>query len=161
MEPPQQPSQSTNIPRRLQPYTSAFQRISARTGTPIPSLVVSFAILHEVTALVPLVGVYWGARTFGIGERMTKYFSETTSSSSNKEDKVEDAGNVMNVGMFQETLARWTKEGETRVARVGSRYGILGFEKGQKIGEEDLKALGQNISREVANATFAYIVVKV
>ncbi|KAG8817440.1 hypothetical protein FRC17_011234 [Serendipita sp. 399] len=158
MEPSQQ-SSPPKIPPRLQRYSSAFQRLSARTGTPITSLVVSFAILHEVTALVPLVGVYWGARTFGIGERMTKYISEAALKPSTGENAPGEDERT-NEGMFQETLARWTKEGETRVARVGSRYGILGFEKGQKVKEEDLKVLGQNISREVVNATFAYIVVK-
>ncbi|EUC59370.1 hypothetical protein RSOL_311660, partial [Rhizoctonia solani AG-3 Rhs1AP] len=40
--------------QRNRPYAQALQRLSARTGTPLSSLVVSFGILHEVTAPVPL-----------------------------------------------------------------------------------------------------------
>jgi hypothetical protein len=62
---------------------------------------------------------------------------------------------------FNEALRRYTKEGEGRFARLGARYGILGFAKGQKITEEDMQRLGSNVASEVANGAFAYMIVKV
>lgn len=157
MEPP--PTQK--LPSRLRGYSAALQKISLRTGTSFTSLAVSFAVLHEVTAIVPLVGIYWGAQAFGIGDKMTKYFTETNAShDANEAQGTHDGAPVSSGGKFNETLRRWSAEGEQRVARVGARYGILGFEKGQKVTEEDMKALGGRVASEVANGAFAYMVVK-
>lgn len=157
MEPP------PRLPSRLQGYTAAIQKLSLKTGASVPSLAVSFAILHEVTALVPLVGVYWGARTFGIGDKMTTYFSSQDSHQPAVENgqETESSESISTTGgIFNDTLRKWTKEGEARVARVGARYGILGFTKGQKLTEDDLKQLGGRVASEVANGAFAYMVVK-
>ncbi|KIM27499.1 hypothetical protein M408DRAFT_24439 [Serendipita vermifera MAFF 305830] len=158
MEPP-----PPRLPSRLQGYTAAIQKLSLKTGASVPSLAVSLAILHEVTALVPLVGVYWGARTFGIGDRMTTYFSSQNSHQPGVQNgqETESSESISTTGgIFNDTLRKWTKEGEARVARVGVRYGILGFTKGQKLTEDDLKQLGGRVASEVANGAFAYMVVK-
>ncbi|KIO27779.1 hypothetical protein M407DRAFT_232170, partial [Tulasnella calospora MUT 4182] len=39
----------------------AFNKISPRTRTPLPSLVLSFAVLHEITPIFPLFGFFFGA----------------------------------------------------------------------------------------------------
>lgn len=154
--------QPPRLPSRLQGYSAAIQKLSLRTGTSVPSLAVSFAILHEVTALVPLVGVYWGARAFGVGDKMTTYLSSGDKPKLGTENGLESEDVDSNTGgMFNETLRKWTKEGEARVARVGARYGILGFTKGQKITEEEMNQLGSRVASEVANGAFAYMVVKV
>ncbi|CUA70571.1 hypothetical protein RSOLAG22IIIB_08986 [Rhizoctonia solani] len=88
---------------RNRPYIQALQRLSARTGAPISSLVVSFGILHEVTALVPLVGVFFGARAVGAGDRAIELVP-----------------------------SEWVKEGEEWAGRVGRRYGLFGFEKSDR-----------------------------
>jgi hypothetical protein len=157
MEPP--PSQK--LPSRLRSYTAALQKLSARTGTSLTSLTVSFAVLHELTAIVPLVGIYWGARAFGVGDKMTRYFTEMNASQATDDAHGAHDTPTISGGKFNETLRRWSAEGEQRVARVGARYGILGFEKGQKVTEEDMKALGGRVASEVANGAFAYMVVKV
>ncbi|KAF7351145.1 hypothetical protein MSAN_01677000 [Mycena sanguinolenta] len=54
----------------LSRYRDALAAVSARTGTPLSSLVLSFGILHELTAIVPLVGIFYTARTLGVGERV-------------------------------------------------------------------------------------------
>ncbi|KAG1839697.1 hypothetical protein C8R48DRAFT_751391 [Suillus tomentosus] len=47
----------SNSGGRFAPYRNAFIAVSGRTGTPLPSLIISFAILHELTAIVPIW--YW------------------------------------------------------------------------------------------------------
>jgi hypothetical protein len=156
-----EPSPRNRLPGGLKPYTAAIQNLSLRTGTPLPSLILSFGILHEVTAIVPLVGIYWGARVLGIGDQMTAYLSPQKASRQHQPstEGLEDAGSAG--GWFDEKLRKYTKEGERRVARVGARYGILGFTKGQKVTEEDIQRLGGRVASEVANGAFAYMVVKV
>lgn len=132
--------------RRFGPYRDALKAISTRTGTPLPSLVVSFALLHELTAVVPLVGIFYGARALGIGERVVNAVVEGESNSPIKE-----------YGWIREKCKTWVDEGESWAGRVGRRYGIFGFEKGQSV---DLDP-GDTISRhvlagDVANAVFAY-----
>src|SRR4030081_328378 len=105
------------LPSRLKPYTAAIQRLSLRTGTPLTSLVISFGILHEVTALVPLVGIYWGAREFGLGNQMATYLSlhKASQGDPQTEPGAESADTGLGGGWFNETLRRYTKEGEGRV----------------------------------------------
>jgi len=153
----------TRLPPRLRTYAAQLQKLSLRTGTPLTSLALSFAILHELTAIVPLVGIYWGARAWGVGEKMKDYWPENNASNTGEErtDASSQRTTSQNAGIINETLARWTKEGERRVARVGARYGILGFEKGQSVTEQDMQKLGGRVAVEVANGAFAYMVVKV
>lgn len=146
------------LPPRLRTYAAQLQKISLRTGTPLTSLAVSFAILHEVTAIVPLVGIYWGARALGVGEKMKDYWHDARSN--NKDEQSQDS-TPQSSGVINETLSRWAQEGERRVARVGARYGILGFEKGQSVTEQDMQKLGGRVAVEVANGVVAYMVVKV
>ncbi|KAL5637621.1 hypothetical protein ACGC1H_004136 [Rhizoctonia solani] len=86
-------SKTATMNQRNRPYAQALQRLSARTGTPLSSLVVSFGILHEVTALVPLVGVFFGARAVGAGDRAIELVPSD-----------------------------WVQEGEDWAGRVGSAY---------------------------------------
>ena len=60
-------------------YLGLLQKISAKTGTPISNLAVSFAILHEVTAIVPFVGIWYTARVFNVGNKMTTYWKRDES----------------------------------------------------------------------------------
>ncbi|KAG8681516.1 hypothetical protein FRC08_015581 [Ceratobasidium sp. 394] len=117
---------------RTKPYISALQRLSARTGTPFPSLLVSFAILHELTAVVPLVGVFFGARAVGAGESVVRAVD----------------------GWGVQMVRGWMDEGEAWAGRVGRRYGVFGFEKGGSDQGE------RGVAGDVANAVLAYGVVK-
>jgi hypothetical protein len=64
--------------RSRQAYKNALSSLAARTGTPLPSLIVSFAILHEITAIVPLAGLFFGAKYLGVGERLVEHIRTET-----------------------------------------------------------------------------------
>lgn len=98
-------------------YRIALNALSARTGTPLPSLLLSFAVLHEITALVPLVGVFYGARTLGIGEAVIDRIVPS------------DPQLLSEGDWLRGTLRRWVEEGDKWASKVGQRYGIFGFEK--------------------------------
>ncbi|KAH7333744.1 hypothetical protein B0J17DRAFT_136280 [Rhizoctonia solani] len=108
------------VSSRNRPYAQALKRLSARTGTPFASLVVSFGILHEVTALVPLVGVFLGARAVGAGDRAVELVP-----------------------------SEWVTEGEEWAGRVGRRYGLFGYEKRGKSEESAPVALAGDVANAV------------
>jgi len=58
-------------------------------------------------------------------------------------------------------LRSWVDEGEQWAGRVGRRYGILGFEKGQSIDQIQISQSSGKLAGDVANAVLAYGVVKV
>ncbi|KAF8677486.1 hypothetical protein RHS04_06054 [Rhizoctonia solani] len=95
------------VSERNRPYVQALQRLSARTGTPLPSLILSFGVLHELTSIIPLAAVFFGARAVGAGDKVAELVP-----------------------------AEWIQEGEQWAGRVGRRYGLFGFEKTDK-GKDD------------------------
>ncbi|KAF9268598.1 hypothetical protein L218DRAFT_954053 [Marasmius fiardii PR-910] len=128
-------------------YRQVLSTISARTGTPLPSLILSFGILHELTAIVPLVGFFYGARTLGMGERVvTAIIQEEPASNS---------------PWVKQRLKTWIEEGEGWTERVGRRYGLFGYQ--EKIPSEDAEInvnsrpyIPGHIAGDVANAVVAY-----
>ena len=134
-------------PSRFPPYRHALKLVSARTGTPLPSLLVSFAVLHELTAIVPLVGIFYGSRTLGVGERMlTAVIGGDSDWASTK------------YSWIRMKFKTWVDEGEGWAGRVGRRYGVWGFEKGST-GEIDGRH--HPVVGDVANAVLAYGLTKV
>lgn len=131
----------------LSRYRTALAAISARTGTALPSLVTSFAVLHELTAVVPFAGLFFGARALGLGERVV----------GSSFARAHDA----ETGWLQKRFVDWMDEGEHWAIRVGRRYGIWGFEKGKRLGEEEERAIARNIAGDLANAVAAYGATKV
>ncbi|KAG0701901.1 hypothetical protein DFH29DRAFT_875545 [Suillus ampliporus] len=129
----------SNSGRRFAPYRNALTAISARTGAPLPSLIFSFAIVHELTAIVPVVGIFYTARSLGAGERV---------------------GSVDDQSWVNTQLRSWFNEGEQWAGRVGRRYGIFGFEKGQLVDQAPTSQLGEKLAGDVANAVLAYGAVK-
>lgn len=126
----------------LNRYRDALAAVSARTGAPLSSLVVSFAVLHEVTAIVPLVGIFYGARALGVGERVVATLPT-------EQDN-----------WVAQKCRTWVDDGQKWAARVGRRYGVFGFEKG----DPDNKLPPVNSDRivgDVANAVVAYAATKV
>ena len=145
--PPRSPEANSIVSR----YRTTLAGISARTGTALPALITSFAILHEATAIIPLVGVFYACRTFGVGERVVDYAREVSSSRSTIAKGHES--------WAKETTERWMKEGEQWTERVGRRYGIWGFEKGAA---PTTTTTGRSkIAGDVANALVAYCATKV
>lgn len=145
---------------RFAPYRHALQTLSARTGTALPSLVVSFAVLHEVTALVPIVGFFFGARALGVGERVVQAIT------AEKSDAEANASSTW----VKEKGKEWVKEGEQWAQRVGRRYGVFGYEKRDRTRELDSAAdmatyndrdVSSRLAGDAANAILAYGLTKV
>jgi Hypothetical protein FLILHELTA len=138
---------------KFAPYKAALEVVSSRTKTPLPSLVASFAILHEVTAVVPLISIFFFARSLGIGEQAVTFV---------RKEIAEERGNNQWV---REKGSQWIDEGERWAARVGKRYGIFGFPKvpkGSDVGEASHDPVGSHhLAGDVANAVLAYGATKV
>lgn len=132
---------------------------------PLPTLLLSFGVLHEITAIAPAVGLFYGFRSFGGGRSVVDGMIalETTL----RGDKPE---------LGQGTVEGWLEEGERRVERVGRRYGILGFPKVVKgdassqtegtspatssLSRNVSTLSGKDLAGDVANAVGAYMAVK-
>ena len=139
--------------RLVQRYRTALQAISTRTGTALPSLITSFAILHEATAVAPLFIVFFAAKSLNVGEQVVGLI-RTADKHQPEDSWLRRKGEV------------WVDEGERWVGRVGRRYGIWGFEKAEKGApkgrERELEDVASmKIAGDVANAVVAYGVTKV
>ncbi|KAI5890263.1 uncharacterized protein SCHCODRAFT_02631311 [Schizophyllum commune H4-8] len=144
-------------------YRDALNALSARTGAPISSLVISFGLLHEVTAIVPLVGVFYAARSFGLGERVVQAVIRDTNPSTTSEDSP-------TLAYVHRTFRDWVEQGDAWAERVGRRYGVFGFEKrapgAAASASTDASASPSTdgsrprITGDVANAVLAYGVTK-
>ena len=144
---------------RFAAYRQTLAAIAARTGTPLPSLILSFGILHELTAVVPLVGVFYGSRTLGVGERIVSAIIE---------DKMQDSTNDYHeknaLSWGKQKLKSWVEQGDRWAIRVGRRYGIFGYEKrmhGTVDDIEEMAGVSGHIAGDVANAILAYGATKV
>ncbi|KAG6857175.1 hypothetical protein H0H87_008240 [Tephrocybe sp. NHM501043] len=130
-------------------YKASLAAISARTGAPLPSLILSFGVLHEVTALVPLVAVFYGSRTLGIGESViTAIVANPTA---------EDTVGVRRV------VRRWVEEGDAWAGSIGRRYGVFGYEKrtpGAPDTPVEPSLLPGHLAGDVTNVIVAYGVTK-
>lgn len=132
-------------------YKGTLTQLSVRTGASVPSLFASFLLLHEVTAIVPFIGVFYTSRALGIGETVVSSVVKSTEG---------------NDGYAHAQVRQWMTEGEQMAERVGRRYGIFGFEKRSKPDHdssvEDIPpAASSHIAGEIANVIVAYGVVKV
>ncbi|KAF8070726.1 hypothetical protein FPV67DRAFT_1413187 [Lyophyllum atratum] len=133
-------------------YRNALNALSARTGTPLPSLLLSFGILHEITAVVPLVAVFYGSRTLGIGESIINAIVPKDATTLSAEDD-----------WLRGVFRTWVEEGDAWASRIGRRYGVFGYEK-RIPGTQELPSqsshLSSHIAGDVANAIVAYGVTK-
>jgi hypothetical protein len=162
------PPQNTRSSARFAPYRQALSDLSIRTRTPIPSLVFSFALLHELTAIVPFVGFFWAGRQLGIGDGIIYSLTQPIPSSGD-----EGSGSATAIRrIMREKVNQWVDEGEVWAEKVGKRYGWFGFEKvtpGNKIDsgrpsghvEKSRGESGRIIAGNVANVVFAYAANKV
>lgn len=148
--PPSGAGQPPRLPDRWEVYRDTLRKISLRTGQPFPSLVLSFAILHELTAIVPFVGIFFTSRALGIGERVAGML------------QVHDAqpGDAHHGAIEGYIRDKWREGGEFG-ARLGSRYGWFGFEKGKQPTEEEKALMRKTMESDLANVMFTYVSVKV
>ena len=148
--------------RRFAAYRQTLTTIAARTGTTLPSLILSFGILHELTAIVPLVGIFYGSRALGIGEHVVSAIVEDKmQTSDNFETSTHDKSQL---SWGKQKLKSWVEEGDRWAIRVGRRYGIFGYEKrmpGTVDDIEEMAGVSGHIAGDVANAILAYGAIKV
>ena len=131
-----------NLPR--------LRTLANRTGVPLPSLGISFLILHEVTAFVPLVAFFFVFQALGAGAGLVAWIASVAS-------QTEDGGVA-----WKQWVGGWYEEGQKRVERVGARYGVLGYEKVVHHQDSIKRETKPSMAAEkVANAIAAYVTVKV
>jgi hypothetical protein len=149
-----------NIPPtgKFSAYTSRLTALSTRTGVSLPSLALSFGILHELTALVPLVLLFWAFQAADVGTNVVSWAGKISN---------EDADG------WKGYVRDWLSEGEKRVDRVARRYGLFGMTKGAEgrskgveVAEEARELVmraehGSRAAAGVTNAIAAYVFVKV
>ena len=142
---------------RFAPYKQALNALAERTRTPLPSLIFSFAILHELTAIVPVVGIFFAARTLNIGERVLKSFPDKFTNEARYHPPRDEAS-------FVQTLeSQWWLEGRQMAERVGRRYGLFGFPKKGAEGAtaEPQESVFAKAGPDVVNFIIAYLATKV
>ncbi|WWC59037.1 uncharacterized protein I303_101583 [Kwoniella dejecticola CBS 10117] len=150
---PSHSNQSQTFPKSnlVQRYIPSLSALSTRTGVPLPSLALSFLILHEITAVVPVILIYWIFSSLGIGLSLVNLIlvigqgegeaeGEQTSPNSLSEVQVQVESNAPfgsehgengngRSWTWRHWVREWYFEGERKIERVGKRYGILGYER--------------------------------
>ncbi|CAA7260546.1 unnamed protein product [Cyclocybe aegerita] len=148
---------------RFSAYRQSLTTISVRTGAPLPSLILSFGILHELTAIVPLVGFFYGARALGIGERVVAAVIEDrqTGRATNSDGVIGSLLDDARPSWAKQKMRAWVEEGDRWAIRIGRRYGVFGYEKREPGVKDDVEemskvSLSRHLAGDVANAVFAY-----
>jgi hypothetical protein len=130
-----------------QRYRSALQALAQRTGTPLPSLIISFAFLHELTAIVPFTSFYLIAHSSRLGISFVDAVQKDTSTS-------DPLG-------LKSQCKKWVEDGENWARKVGRRYGIWGIAQDTASDAMSNTTSTGEIAGEVANVILAYTVTKV
>jgi hypothetical protein len=109
--------------------------------------VTSFAILHELTAVVPVVSIFYALRALGTGDAIVAYVRDKNQSSSS--------------GEFQKAIFTRANtildDGQARAVRFGRRYGLWGLDESAASNPVD----PTNLMGNVANAAVSYGLIKV
>lgn len=156
-------STATHNRNFLTPYTTAL-RARYPSADP-PSLIASFLILHELTAIVPLFAGFWTLKALGVGTGLVAW------AVAEGEEEADDGGEQR---WMRAKFRKWVADGEEQAQKIGRRYGAFGIEKESKEQREERKQLekdgavevqhpvtGYSIGGDVANLVAAYIAVKV
>lgn len=127
-----------------------------------PSLIASFLILHELTAIVPLFAGFWVFKAAGVGAGLVAWAVA--------EEGEEDGQASWSRAKFRQ----WVVDGEEQAQKIGRRYGAFGIEKESKEQKEERRQrekdgiveVGQaqsnySVGGDVANLVAAYIATKV
>ncbi|KAK0549983.1 Serine--tRNA ligase, mitochondrial [Tilletia horrida] len=117
-DPPSKP------PTRFQSSLAQIRALAQRHGSDPASLIASFMVLHELTALIPLLILFWLFELLGAGQSFLAWLEGDDGSAQQSADPdTQGWKNVVN---------GWVQEGIKRAERVGRRYGLFGIEKGSK-----------------------------
>ncbi|PWY98255.1 seryl-tRNA synthetase [Testicularia cyperi] len=142
----------TSKPRtRLQKAMQQVQSIAQRNGTDPATMVASFLILHELTALVPLALLFYVFGALGVGVTISQWLL----GSGDGQAADADSG-------LASRFRAWARNKEERFERYCRRKGYLGFEKqdAETIAREGKLGQSNHLAGAFANMVAAYIVVK-
>jgi hypothetical protein len=154
---PTPPKASPLKSSRVQRYLPRLQDLSKRTGVPLSSLAISFLVLHELTAVLPVIGFYFLFSSLGTGLGIIEWLDRTTTPSVEGQ---EQEGNGGGEGGWKGVVKGWYDEGQGKVGRVGRRYGL--WQDGNlDIDDGGSSKVASKAGEGVANAVAAYVVVKV
>lgn len=145
-------------------YRQALASISTRTGAPLPSLILSFGIIHEITAIVPVVGFFYGAKALGIGERVVSAVIDEDKQRTAVSAQPHSPASNEEYSWARQKMRTWVEEGDRWAIRIGRRYGIFGYEKRAPGVVDDIEEMANatnHIAGDVANAVLAYGATKV
>ncbi|GAA5948576.1 hypothetical protein JCM3765_004932 [Sporobolomyces pararoseus] len=134
------------------------------------SLVISFLILHELTAILPLSILFGTFHYLGLGAGIVGWtLAESESTLTDSEVQKREEGEWATEGAKMK-VREWIREGEEKAESIGRRYGWFGWEKESKEQREERKAQASTsrelsvdslkVSGDVANVAAAYLVVK-
>ncbi|CAO1621177.1 unnamed protein product [Jaminaea pallidilutea] len=162
-------SASMAMPSSSSPSRSKIRErlasLSRSTGTDLASLTASCLILHEITAIVPLVLFFYLLSFFGLGVGLCEWFmAEANGDHAGSSDAAGSTWGDMRERWRLE-VGRWIREGMTRAEKYARSKGWWGFEKGSQ-GETDTQDdtdsnAQQKLVGAFANAVGAYVLTKV
>ncbi|CAO1620888.1 unnamed protein product [Sympodiomycopsis kandeliae] len=137
-------------PKLVQRFKSRLTKLSQETGTDLASLSASFLILHELSAIIPLVLLFYLLGLFGIGEKLCTYFQDEAESSTEETTWKKYIGDYLQEGLF-------------KIERYARRKGWWGYEKGSQdqVSKEGKEGKDLVIAGSLANAVAAYVIVKI
>lgn len=133
---------------RLQRALTQVRSIARKNGTDAPTMIASFLVLHELTAIVPLVIMFYLFGALGVGTAVL--------------DWLLGDGNEATEESLGSRFRAWARIKEERFERYCRKKGYLGFEKQdveQINAASDLGKTGQ-LAGSFANMVAAYIIVK-
>lgn len=136
---------------RLQRALAQVRSIAKKNGTNVSTMVASFLILHELTALVPLVLLFYIFGALGVGASVLNWLLGDAEQQSSQDPTSLGA-------RFQ----AWARSKEERFERYCRRKGYLGFEKqdAETIAAADDLGKSSHLAGSFANMVAAYILVK-
>ncbi|WVQ68829.1 uncharacterized protein L199_007038 [Kwoniella botswanensis] len=153
----------------IQRYAPSLHNLSVKTGVPLPSMILSFMVLHEITAILPIFLIYWLFSTLGVGLGMVGWIMDVGHQEGSTQAHIQEGEEGEDESVVRRWIRDWYVEGENRIGKIGKRYGIFGYEKGvkdSKEGEEYTDGVlvqsgaGSGAATKVADAIAAYVVVK-
>ncbi|KAE8214289.1 hypothetical protein CF327_g2292 [Tilletia walkeri] len=103
---------------RLQASVAQIRSLAQQHGSDPASLVASFLVLHELTALIPLLLLFWLFELLGAGQFLLSWLGTN-----------EGGDHGEGEGGFKAVVGGWVNEGIRRAEKVGRRYGLFGMDK--------------------------------
>ena len=135
---------------RLQQALSRVRSIARKNGTDAPTMVASFLILHELTAIVPLVIMFYVFGALGVGTAVLRWLLGDADATEH------------DVESLSTRFRAWARSKEERFERYCRKKGYLGFEKQDAATIDAAQDLGKSdyLVGSFANMVAAYILVK-